>query len=211
MKMLLVHRKNFVPILTTFSVAVLVFVVSALSPALETTDFEVGTQFGMSYLFSSDADDSTTTYIRLPSSPSLDIVSPTSLYATWFPSKNFAVGPEFSLGRFSVAREVWGERVDSGVTSFYLGGRAAYFRHGYDVSNPYVLGRVSTMILSGDDIRGFDESETLISFGVGVGYQWRIGPALVLRAEGQYQRTLIDDENIDDLSFIIGLGTRFGK
>lgn len=212
MKMLLVHRKNFVPIPTIFSVAVLVSFVLTISPALGAADFEVGTQFGMSYLFGTDADDSTSiTYMRLPSSASLDIVSPTSLYATWFPSKNFAVGPEFSLGRFSVAQEVWGEREDAGITSFYLGGRAAYFLRGHAVSNPYVLGRVSTTIFSGDDIWWFDESETLISFGVGVGYQWRIGPALVLRAEGQYQRTLIDDESINDLSLIIGLGTRFGK
>ena len=206
MKMLRVHRKNFVPMLTTFSVAVLVFFVSVISLASETTDFEVGTQFGMSYFFRTDADDSTITYIRLPSTPSLDIASPTSLYATWFPSKNFAVGPEFSLGRVSIA-DGFG---DSGITSFYLGGRAAYFRHGYDVSNPYVLGRVSTTLFSGDDIWGSDESETWISVGVGAGYQWRIGPALVLRAEGQYQRTF-DDENINDFSFIIGLGTRFGN
>lgn len=35
--------------------------------------------------------------------------------------------------------------------------------------------------------------------------------AFVLKAEGQYQRVLIEDENANELSLAIGFDTRFGN
>lgn len=209
MKTLVVNQKNIgtsLPILGFVLLASLLFIVPASA-----NEFEIGTQFGISHIIP-EGDDSTTsiTYTRLPSGTFLDTgSSPTSLYATWFPSQQFGIGPEFSFGRFSVS----GEAEDAGITSFHLGGRAAFFPLSHLQSSPYVLGRVSTTIFSGDDLLFFDEVETLISFGVGLGYQWRIGDAFVFRAEGQYQRLLLsnEDDDANEFSLIFGIGTRFGN
>ena len=81
------------------------------------------------------------------------------------------------------------------------------------MSTPYVLGRVSTTILNGDSSSSDAGSTTLTSFGIGLGYQWRIGAAFVFRAEGQYQRLLLSDADNDanEFSLTIGVGTRFGS
>ena len=214
MKTLVVDEKKFASRLLILSFVIVVSVMFSTVPALA-TDFEVGTQFGISHIIP-EGDDSTTTitYTRLPSSTFLDIgSSPTSLYATWFPNQQFGIGPEFSFGRFSVSEEYWGEEEDAGITAFHLGGRAAFFPLSHLQSSPYVLGRVSTTIFSGDDIFFFNEVETLTSFGIGLGYQWRIGAAFVFRAEGQYQRLLLSNEEDDanEFSLIFGIGTRFGN
>lgn len=179
------------------------------------TEFEIGTQFGISRLIP-NSDDSMTniTYTRLPSGTFFDIgSSPTSLYAIWFPSKQFAVGPEFSLGRTSISAEYRGEKETESITILYLGSRVSYFLLSHSASSPYVLGRVSHTIFSGEASFFFDEDQTLTSFGGGVGYQWHMGSAFVLRAEVQYQRVLIsnEDEDANEFSLTIGIGTRFGK
>ena len=51
-------------------------------------------------------------------------------------------------------------------------------------------------------------------FRMGFGISHRVPDAesaFVLKAEGQYQRVLIEDENANEFSFIIGFGTRFGN
>ena len=211
MKTLVVNQKNIGINLPILGFVLLASLLLTIVPALATTEFEVGTQFGISHLIP-DGDDSTTsiTYTRLPSGTFLDIgSSPTSLYATWFPNQQFGIGPEFSLGRVSVS----GEGEDAGITSFHLGGRAAFFPLTHLRSSPYVLGRVSTTIFSGDDIFFFNDTQTLTSFGIGLGYQWRIGDAFVFRAEGQYQRLFMsnEDDDANEFSLILGIGTRFGN
>ena len=214
MKTLVVNQKNIGISLPIFGFVLLASLLLTIVPALA-NEFEVGTQFGISHIIP-DGDDSTTsiTYTRLPSGTFIDIgSSPTSLYATWFPSQQFGIGPEFSLGRLSVSEEYWGEEEDAGITSFHLGVRAAFFPLNHLQSSPYVLGRVSTTIFSGDDTLFFDDIETLTSFGFGFGYQWRIGAAFVFRSEVQYQRLLLPDEDDDanEFSLIFGIGTRFGN
>lgn len=210
MKTLVVKKNKTVSILTMFA-----FFVLATFPALGTTEFEIGTRFGISHL-APDADDdsisTSITYANIPSAPAYVGASPTALYATWFPNQQFGIGPEFSFGRFSISEEYWGEKVDAGITAFHLGGRAAFFLLSHLESSPYVLGRVSTTIFSGDDI-GFSDTENLTSFGIGFGYQWRIDAAFVFRAEAQYQRLLLSNENDDanEFSLIFGIGTRFGN
>ena len=112
----------------------------------------------------------------------------------------------------SVSAEYGGESDTESITSFYLGGRAAYFLLSHAVSSPYLLGRVSTTIFSGEDTFLFGGGTTLTSFGIGLGYQWRIRDAFVFRAEGQYQRVLLsdDDDDSNEFSLILGIGTRFG-
>jgi len=212
MKMLVVNQKNIGTSLPILGFVLLVSLLLAITPALA-NEFEIGTQFGISHLIPEGDDSTTITYIRLPSSIAYLGASPTSLYATWFLNQQFGIGPEFSFGRFSISEEYWGEREDAGITSFYLGGRAAYYLYSHAVSGPYALGRVSTTILSGDDIFSSDAGQTLISFGGGLGYQWRIGAAFVFRAEAQYQRVLVSDEDADanEFSLILGIGTRFGN
>ena len=213
MKTLVVNQKNIGTSLPILGFVLLASLLLTIVPALA-NEFEVGTQFGISYIIPEGDDSTTITYTRLPSVASLDVgSSPTSLYATWFPNQQFGIGPEFSLARFSVSGEnYWGEREDAGITSLHLGGRAAFFFLSHLQSSPYVLGRVSTTIFSGDDIYIFDEVETFSSFGIGLGYQWRIGDAFVFRAEGQYQRLLApDDDDANEFSLIFGIGTRFGN
>lgn len=54
------------------------------------------------------------------------------------------------------------------------------------------------------------------NFGVGLGYQWRVGPAFVLRTEGRYRMWFLDEEfpliadGTNEFSLFIGLGTRLG-
>ena len=215
MKTLVVNQKNIVTSLPILGFVLLASLLLAIVPALA-NEFEVGTRFGISHLAPDTDEDSfftSITYTNIPSAPAYIGSAPTALYATWFPSKQFAIGPEFSLGRMSVSAEYWGESDTESITTFYLGGRAAYFLLSHAVSSPYLLGRVSVTILSGEDAFLFDEGTTLTSGGIGLGYQWRIGPAFIFRAEGQYQRLLVPDEDDDanEFSLIFGIGTRFGN
>ena len=122
MKGLIMNRKITLRILAMCSFAFLVSLVLPTIPALA-TDFEIGTQFGFSHFMPvDDDDDCTLTFIGMPSSVLDPGHLPTSLYATWFPSKQFAFGPEFKFGRMSVSSEVFGERETESVTFVSLGG-----------------------------------------------------------------------------------------
>ena len=165
-------------------------------PAMGTEEaaagIEIGTLFGLSHL-SSNGDG--ITIIGVPSAPLAFFGNP-SLYVSWFPNEQLAIGPEFSLGHFSSDGD--------GITSLYLGGRSAFFLQSNAMSSSYIMGHGALLVISASDA----ESETDFSVGAGLGYQWRLGSALVLRAEGQYRRWF--NEKINDLSLIIGLGTRLG-
>lgn len=226
MKTRLVNQNNVVSILTILGFVTLV---SFIFPIASTSaiDFEIGTQFGVSHLVP-DVDDDyavSITYTRVPSGAFFDISStPPAIYATWFLGKHFAIGPEFSFGSTSFSENtedfedaLGGENPN--ITSLYLGGRAAYFLRNHTMSSPYVLGRVSTATFGGAAPLFLDGNVTVIGFGAGLGYQWRIGQAFVLRTEGQYHRMLMsleddfssENETANEFSFIIGFGTRFGK
>ena len=180
---------------------------------------EIGTQFGHSYL---SADGEGLTLTGVPTIPPLS-----SLYVSWFPSEQLAIGPEFGFGRLSFD--------DSGdeysLSLLYLGGRGAFFLPSNAVSGLYLLGNGALLGLYGDveereieDIRTSSGSEHIFSAGVGLGYQWRVGPAFVLKAEGRYQRWWVnyDEEyydgwdyswrentiGVNQFSFFLGLGTR---
>ena len=204
MKTLIMNRKITVSILAMYSFAFLFSLVLPTTSVLA-TDFEIGTQFGFSHFFIDD--DSSLTSIGIPSSILDPGHFPTSLYATWFPNKQFAVGPEFKFGTMSVSSEFFGERETESVTFVSLGGRAAYFLRSHAVSSPFLLGRISLSAVSdGDDQDNFQ------SFGAGFGYQWRVRSALILRIEGLFQRLMApDDESANEFRFVIGLGTRLGK
>lgn len=192
--------KKLFSILSMFAFTILAYLVLPLMPALA-TDFEVGTQFGITHLTTEN--ETSITFTRIPSGAFVDLgVSPTSLYTTWFPNNQFAIGPEFSFGSFTLE--------DEDFSLFYLGGRAAYFFNSHLGSSPYFLGRVSLTLLGGE-IPIFSDEDALTGFGVGIGYQWRIDSAFVLRTEIQYQRVLVEEESFDAFSFLIGIGTRFGN
>ena len=128
-----------------------------------------------------DDDDSSLTFAGIPSPPLDPGHLPTSLYATWFPNKKFALGPEFKFGRMSVTSEFFGQRETESVTAISLGGRSAYFLRSHAVSSLFLLGQISfTTVSDGDDSKNFQ------SFGAGFGYQWRIRSALILRIEGLF-------------------------
>ena len=220
MKTPLVSRKNVVSILPILGFVILVSLIFPIVPT-SAIDFEIGTQFGISHLVPNVDDDyaASLTYTRVPSGSFFDISStPPAIYATWFLGKHFAIGQEFSFGStvFHEDEDSWGEG-NTNVTSLYVGGRAAYFLHKHTMSSPYVLTRVSMATFHGEGPLFVDGGTTLTSFGVGLGYQWRIGQAFGLRTEGQYQRVSLSfeddfngDETANEFSFIVGIGTRFG-
>ncbi len=208
-----VSSEQFVSILTLFCLILLAF----SSPTAFATDFEIGTIFGISRMSSTNSDDDTTvTYTRLPSGALFDISSSsTALYALFYPTKQFGIGPEFSYGSTSVSVEYWGERETETVSTLHLGGRAAVFLTDYALSSPYLMARASLTQFSGE-LDGFfysDDTESITSIGIGVGYQFVINPAFVLRFEGQYSRLMLTDEDdpLNEFSLRIGIGTQFGN
>ena len=122
-----------------------------------------------------------------------------SLYVSWFPSKQLAIGPELSFGTFSFDGD--------SVSSLYLGGQGTFFSQSNAVSGPYLLGNGA---LAG--IYGEGDSEHAFAAGAGLGYQWRVGPAFIVKTEVRYRRWFNEfdefDEGLNDFSLTLGLGTR---
>ena len=168
------------------------------SPA---TEVEIGVLFGLL----SRSPSYETIHIGVPSTVS-GIVLPgiPSLYVSWFPSGQLALGSEFSFGRFSFD--------DGGINTLYLGGRGGLSLRSNAVSGPYLLGNGALLHLFVDN----GGSDTYFSAGAGLGYQWRVGPAFILRAEGRYRRWFHDEEfplivdGANEFSLFLGLGTRLG-
>ena len=173
-------------------------------PATETkevaVDVEIGTLFGLSHL-ASDGDG--ITVIGVPRTIRFGHFGNSSLYVSWFPTEKLSIGPEFSLGHIS------GGFLD--VTSFYLGCRGVFSPQSNAVSGPYLLGHSALLA-----VLHYYDFDADFSVGVGLGYQWRIGPAFVLRAEGRYRRWFVSDglfnsnPNPNELSLMLGLGTKTG-
>ena len=165
------------------------------------TAVEIGMLLGLSR-FPSDK----TTHIMVPSTPSL-FAPPgnPSLYVSWFPNEQLSLGSEFSFGSLS------GDSSPE-ITTLYLGGRGALFLRSNAVSGPYLLGNGALLDLSIDK----GASDTCFSTGAGLGYQWRVGPAFVLRTEVRYRQWFHGEEfpliadGANEFSLFIGLGTRLG-
>ena len=210
----LVSSKLIVSILTLFCLSLIAF----SSSTAFAVNFDIGTLFGISRLSTTDSDnDNTLTYTRLPSGSLLDIVaSPTALYAMFYPTKQFAIGPEFSYGSTSVTNvDLWGDDNTDTFSTLHLGGRAMFFIPNYSRSSPYLMGSASFTQFSGDSESSFFSSDTdsITSIGIGVGYQFVINTAFVLRLEGQYNLLKMTDEDdpLNEFSLRIGIGTRFGN
>ena len=162
------------------------------------TGVEIGTLFGLAYSPAREA-----TAIGSPSTP-IFVWAPgiPSLYVSWFPSEWLAIGPEFSFGMTSDG--------EFSLTDLYLGVRGAFFLRSNAVSGPYLLvnGSLQDLYVDGG-------SDTYFAAEAGLGYQQRVGPAFVLRAEGRYRRWFHNEEfplieGASRFSFLIGLGTRLG-
>lgn len=193
---------------TCFVALMLVSRATAVQAEAESPRTEAGILFGFSRL--SD-DTGSVDVTQLPGggegwfgSPSLP-----SLYVSWLAGERLAIGPEFSFGRYS-----WGDVIEDGgeeftidISSLHLGGRAAFFPGGDSMPGIYLLGHGSLSWVDGEFL-GDDGSRTDYSAGLGMGYQWRIGPGALLRTEAQYRRWL--DAETDQFSFVLGLGTRLG-
>ena len=156
-------------------------------------EYEVGTRFGISRVSS---DDDSIVMMAVPGSPTSGVLGNPSLYVSWFPSARMSVGPEINVGRSS------GSTI--GTTSLNLGGRALFSLHDNAGSGPYLLCHGAVLVLDVNE----RESETDFAAGSGVGYRLRLGASFILRAEGQYRRWF--DDEVNDFSFLIGLGARLG-
>ena len=157
------------------------------------TVYEIGTRFGLSRISS---DDDSIVMMAVPGSPTSGVLGNPSLYVAWFPSGNLSVGPEINVGRSS------GSAVRT--TSLNLGGRALFTLRDNAVSGPYLLCNGAVLVLDVDE----REAEADFSAGAGAGYQLRLGSGYYVRAEGQYRRWF--DDEVNDFSFLAGLGARFG-
>ena len=196
---------------------------------VHTPRVEIGTLFGLSHLRPA-SDDGGVTIIGAPGQSMLYLGDQT-LYVSWFPSKQLAIRPEFSLSQFSDGVEH--------ITALYLGGQGAFFPNSNATSGPYILGRGGLWIRpyesgyeeidvyggSGDydepdvydeppidkepELYDEPEAEPVFSVGAGLGYQWHLGSAFVLRMEARYQRWL-GEYSGNGLSLLVGIGTRLG-
>ena len=159
---------------------------------------EIGTLFGLSR-FSTDGD--AATLIGLPSAPGSSIAGNPSIYVAWFPNDRLSIGPEVSLGRFSV------EQVS--FTSVYLAGRTEFHSGGVATSGAYILGRGALRHVSAET-SGDSDAATDFGLGAGVGYRWRVGSSLVVRAEGGYRRWF-EEPGTNDFSLLLGIGGKAGR
>lgn len=192
---------------------------------------EIGTQFGLSH-FSSEASVETSyereeitgkiTLMGVPGGPL------PSLYVLWFPSERLSIGPEFSFWRTSFEGEYKYEdkndsyyddydRAEFDFSTFYLGCRVHSFLQSNAVSGPYLLANGALMGLYGElrsDDDKVDDSERIFAAGAGLGYQWRVGPAFVVKAEGRYRRWFAEvdefESGLGEFSLTLNLGTRLG-
>ncbi len=157
-----------------------------LSPKIE-----VGTLFGFSHLSHDIGWSANVLGVPSPGYRGLNI-SISSLYLSWSPIEQLALGPEVAIGRSS----------NSEVASYsYLAGRGAFFPQGSSMSGLYILGLGAIGVT-----KHGERSHTEFIAGFGLGNQWRQGPAFSLRVEGQYRRQF--EGEVHDFSLIFGLGTR---
>ena len=156
--------------------------------AAPATGVEVGTMFGITHNITRKR-----TSIEVPDG-GIGGISLPALYVLHFPSEHVGVGPEIAFARISYF---------GSATTLLLGARAEFLPRGSLRSGSYALGQGSLFSVFEDN-----DSEAYFSAGVGMGYQWRIGPALVLRMEGQYQRWF--DAKSNSVLLVLGLGTRLG-
>lgn len=169
--------------------------------AVPATGVEIGTLFGISDI-SGPYDNWTSIHVPGGFFPGFGM---SALYVSQFPSERMAIGQEISFARTSYR---------GSLTTLLLGVRFAFFPTGNSKSGIYALGQgfsfsTSYVTDSDDDSNFSDNSEAELFAGGGVGYQWRIGPDLVLRMEGQYRRWL--DSEINNVLLVLGLGTRLGR
>lgn len=171
-----------------------------ISPVENTrsSEVEIGTLFGFSQIGEEDGDGHTS--IGAPVSAVFSsILENPSIYISWFLDERFSISPEFGLGRASGGRE--------NITSLYLAGRGAFHPRGGSASGVYGFGRVALRAISWD-LRGESDSVRDSSLGAGLGYRWRVGNGLVVRAEGGYRRWF--DDKLNEFSVLLGLGACIG-
>lgn len=167
-----------------------------IEEAVRSGEIEIGTLFGVSH-----GDDEITT-VQVPSAfwgEERSIAPLTALYLSWFPGEYLAIGPEINLGRTSADEG----RSHNAITNLSLAFRAAFFSRPSSRSGVYFLGHSA---LFWRNWNGGDEAN--IASGLGLGYQWRIGPSFVLRVEGQYRRWFDPGKNV--FALVFGLGSRLG-
>ncbi len=198
------------------------------------TGVEIGTLFGLSRFSygtsvetSYDREEITgkMTLIGVPGG-SVGVPWYPSLYISWFPSEQLAIGPEFSFWRMSLEGEYEYEdkyddhfddydRAEVDLSTLYLGVRGAFSPQSNAVSGPYLLGNGALVGLYGEGRFEEDKeagSEHIFAAGAGLGYQWRVGPAFVVKAEGRYRRWFADFADfaghLNEFSLTLSLGTR---
>ena len=149
--------------------------------------------FGVSRLAQ---DDGSSTFVALPTAVSSEVVGLPSLYIFGFQTEQLSLGQEFSFGTFS---DVDGDK----VTSFFLGPRVTYYPQDHAMSGLYFMGQGVFRHLWGRLV----STKKRYGAGPGLGYQWRRGEALILRAEVRYRRWFMD-EFTEEISLVLGLGAR---
>lgn len=182
-------------ILSLITVVLVMFYTVSISVA----EFEVGTQFGYTRVSESDGIPSSLSILQIPSGEISSVGA--SPYLTFFPHKHFAFSPEFNFQQVTTS---WGESSSDSESALYLGSKFYYFLVDHAVSNPYFFFKGSIGNIA-------DQSLTHVGIGVGYQWQWHIIPVYFFRLEGQYHRQIVDGEQSDSMSVMIGIGIRFGN
>lgn len=158
---------------------------------------EVGTLFGLSYI------PDRRTRIGLPANSTDNLPS---LYLMQFLNQHVGVGPKVRFYRIS-----WSDDFDAdalSATFLNVGLQSTYFLANHSMSSPYMLGYGLLNVWNASD----RDADVNYAVGAGIGYQWRVGGALILRTEGRYQRWINLEEPeleyLHDFLFVVGLGTR---
>lgn len=161
------------------------------------SEVEIGTLFGFSHI--GESGDSHTSVGAPVSAAFSSIVENPSIYVSWSMNERFSISPEIGLGRASAEGE--------DITAIYLAGRGGYHPRGGSASGVYGFGSVGIRVISWN---GLGESDSVRdgSLGAGLGYRWRAGSGLVVRAEGGYRRWF--DDKLNEISLLVGLGAGIG-
>ncbi len=169
-------------------VAVLLAAILLMSPAAlaqEETKVEVGTTLGLTLAIPDDGD--TEVFAGIPGGGTF--VGQPSIYVTVFAGPSLMIEPQIYF--------IWNSAVEDALISGMI--QVGYLLKPDAMASPYVAAHVGGLFITGD---GSDSGAA----GVAAGYRVGISEGAAFRVEGKYRRWLADNFDLNEVSFVLGLG-----
>lgn len=181
-----------------------------IAPALA-IHTEVGIYYGISVAIPDSGNKTGIVASQIPSG-SIDIgTGETSLYVMCFFREKFSAGLEMSAGIFSVFDDTSNTDTSSfSLSSFTSSAQVAYYLRDYYSSSPYLLGRISQAMLNVSDYSFYQDDFEVVSFGVGVGYQYLLKRVFLIRSELRYHRMISEPKRDFSDAFSLVFGFNIG-